>query len=404
MSNNSRIHLHYFVVCTALSAFTAAPCSAELPFTTVHKFNGTDGDSPQSGLSVLGTSLYGTTNAWGANGYGTLFSVSTLDQTFAKLHDFSPPAEGYLSARSMTPLGSKLYGTAFNGGTDNAGTVFGFDTTNNTLATLYMFSGSEQNGAYPACSLLNVGPVFYGLTQGLHGFGTVFTFNPATQFLSTIHKFSNSDGARPFGNLTLVGGRLYGTTYIGGPSGGTIFSIDPSNNTFATVHNFSASEGARPQGNLVAIGTKLYGTTQGNSGTIFSFDPVSGTLTTEHTFLGANGADPAGTLATAGSMLFGTTSRGGAANMGTAYSFDTSSGLFATLHSFTGDDGATPYSGLSLLDSTLYGTTWSGGLGHGTIFAIQIPEPSCQTLLLFGIAVVTAVTTSSRAAQSLKRR
>lgn len=96
MSNNSRIHLHYFVVCTALSAFTAAPCSAELPFTTVHKFNGTDGDSPQSGLSVLGTSLYGTTNAWGANGYGTLFSVSTLDQTFAKLHDFSPPAEGYL--------------------------------------------------------------------------------------------------------------------------------------------------------------------------------------------------------------------------------------------------------------------------------------------------------------------
>jgi len=68
------------------------------------------------------------------------------------------------------------------------------------------------------------------------------------------------------------------------------------------------------------------------------------------------------------------------------------------VHSFKGGttDGASPEAGLTLSGSVLYGTTSKGGaFGHGTIFAIPVPEPSSLVLATIG-AIVGATAVFSR--------
>lgn len=61
-----------------------------LTFTTLANFNGTNGQQPLYVSLVQGfdRSLYGTTNAGGASGYGTVFAI-TLQGQLKTLHSFS---------------------------------------------------------------------------------------------------------------------------------------------------------------------------------------------------------------------------------------------------------------------------------------------------------------------------
>jgi len=56
------------------------------------------------------------------------------------------------------------------------------------------------------------------------------------------------------------------------------------------------------------------------------------------------------------------------------------------LYSFDGTHGSLPYGDLTLSGSTLYGMAGGGANGYGTIFALEIPEPSA--LVLLGAAFV----------------
>jgi uncharacterized repeat protein (TIGR03803 family) len=86
------------------------------------------GDSPESGLSVVGTVLYGTTSAGGAAGDGVLYSYDTATSTYTDLFEFSdtPAAPGSAPAGTVTPIGNVLYGTANGGGTSGDGVLFSF--------------------------------------------------------------------------------------------------------------------------------------------------------------------------------------------------------------------------------------------------------------------------------------
>jgi uncharacterized repeat protein (TIGR03803 family) len=133
-------------------------------------------------------------------------------------------------------VGGTLYGTTCNGGANGYGTVYKI-TTSGTESVLYSFAGSPSDGACPVAGLTNVGGTLYGTTCdgganggsgrpcggiGATGYGTVYKITTSGTE-SVLHSFAGppSDGLTPFGGLINVGGTLYGTTL------GTVFSIVP---------------------------------------------------------------------------------------------------------------------------------------------------------------------------------
>lgn len=83
-----------------------------------------DGCNPYSTLVLVTGNLYGTTNAGGAYGGGTVFEISPTG-TETVLHSFNPSTDGSnpIAGLMRGPNGS-LYGTTTAGGAGNYGTVF----------------------------------------------------------------------------------------------------------------------------------------------------------------------------------------------------------------------------------------------------------------------------------------
>ena len=201
-------------------------------------------------LTASGKNFYGTTWEGGATlgsgaGLGTIFKFDPTKKTTTVLHSFAgSPNDGAYPASGVVVLGTALYGMTYYGGanpgTDLQGlcTIFKFDTTKKTLTVLHSFAGGSGDGARPIGRLIVSGTVLYGMTYqgGADNLGTIFMFNTKTGGPYTIlHSFAGGahDGAHPFGSLNLVGTTLYGLTSQGGiystteqpNGGGTIFSI-----------------------------------------------------------------------------------------------------------------------------------------------------------------------------------
>jgi uncharacterized repeat protein (TIGR03803 family) len=116
--------------------------------------------------------LYGTTQSGGGLGRGEVYSV-TPSGTVNVVYSFGGGTDGEGPYAGVTWFKGRLYGT----------TAFGGGTT---------------------CS-------YYGT-----GCGTVFEVSP-TGREKVLYRFAGgTDGASPYGGLTLLNGAFYGTTYYGG--------------------------------------------------------------------------------------------------------------------------------------------------------------------------------------------
>lgn len=266
--------------------------------TVLHSFGSRvkeDGVFPQGGLTVTGTSFYGTTDLGGA-GEGTVF-VSTSDGRERIIHTFEgPPKDGGFPIGDVTYESGVVYGTTQLGGggsscgSQGCGTVFKIDVAKRKLSLLYSFSGGSD-GAYPVSNLVDVNGTLYGVTAGLRrkvcskGCGNVFAITQDDKE-RVIHTFrGGNDGAEPFGDLLYYGGSFYGTTNFGGGSGcplrnsvgcGTVFKLTPSGHEM-TLHRFNYNDGFIPQTNLIQYNGTLYGTTTfggtKDEGTVFAVTP-----------------------------------------------------------------------------------------------------------------------------------
>jgi len=360
-------------------------------FTTLHSFDGTDGQYPEAPL-VQGANgmLYGTTFEGGASNDGTVFTINRSG-ALTTLHSFDGTDGAQLIGGLVQGTDGNFYGTTFEGGSSTncrggCGTIFKI-TPSGTLTTVHNFAGYPTDGSNSQAALIQAADGnFYGTTSGggTNGFGAIFKLTPGGT-LTILYSFGfYTDGASPVGGLVqAANGNFYGTAYDGGAdSDGTVFTITPGG-AFTTLYTFSGTDGALPYAGLVqAASGLLYGTTEiGGTigyGTIFTITPT-GTLTTLHDFDNTDGATPESALVQAANgKFYGTTYYGGTIGYGTVYSI-TASGTLTTLHSLDNTDGAFPYTAVvQATNGKFYGSTFGGGayttcsLGCGTVFSLSV--------------------------------
>jgi uncharacterized repeat protein (TIGR03803 family) len=164
-----------------LHSFTAAHINGNGVYTN------SDGVNPNGSLFLSGDRLYGAASAGGFNGNGTVFALSTNGSNFTILHSFTPlnyygnGVAGSYNSDGASPNGglilsrSTLYGTARAGGASGNGTVFAINTNGWGFEILCSFSGDYEWGG-PAGGVILSGNTLYGTTCGdYYDAGTVFS-------------------------------------------------------------------------------------------------------------------------------------------------------------------------------------------------------------------------------------
>lgn len=197
----------------------------------VHSFaGGSDGSKPSDvPIQASDGNLYGTTAVGGTSGVGTIFRL-TLSGTETILHAFAGGTSDGSSPYAGVIEGSdgNFYGTTQTGGASGQGTVYQL-TPGGVETLLHSFAGGSSDGADPYAGLIQgADGNFYGTTYngGASNDGTVYEITPSG-VESVLHSFSGSDGANLKASLVLGSdGNLYGTTFNGGAGGyGTFFEI-----------------------------------------------------------------------------------------------------------------------------------------------------------------------------------
>ena len=152
-----------------------------------------EGFNPNSSLVLSNNTLFGTAISGGSMGAGTVFAVNT-NGTFTTLHSFTFPVspdysnnDGASPYAGLTLSGSTLYGTASEGGKFGNGTVFAISTNGTGFTTLHNFTttlnGTNSDGflggGFPQPSLAISSNTLYGVAWigGTGGNGTVFSIS-----------------------------------------------------------------------------------------------------------------------------------------------------------------------------------------------------------------------------------
>jgi uncharacterized repeat protein (TIGR03803 family) len=324
--------------------------------------------------------------------------------------------------------GNTLYGTAQAGGGSGVGTVFAINTDSSGFTNLHSFAATSgpnftnRDGAHPYAVLILSGKTLYGtlVDGGSSGNGTVFAISTNGTGFTNLYNFSGgNDGANPEGGLVLAGSTLYGTTFYGGTNGnGAVFAISTNGTGFTKLYSFTAknynggtggmtnSDGANPYAVLLLSGNTLYGTasTGGNSdfgsGTAFAINTNGTGFTNLHSFIG-NAGEPFAGLILSGNTLYGTATLQGNLAYGTVFAVSTNGTGFTNFYTFSGgSDGAFPEGTLVLSGNTLYGTAEGGGsgngpAGNGTVFGLVLGSAPQLTITPVGTNVILTWTNSA---------
>ena len=368
-------------VCSEGGSFntgTVFKCTTEGSFSVLKQLNSSvDGGFSKSGLTSDGQGAFiGVTEYGGANGFGTLFTI-TESGTFYKVHDFDYTNEGSNPVtRVSTGENGAVYGVCAAGGAADFGTLFSFSS--GIVTKIHDFS-LPLDGASPRG--LNAGQTaFFGTTEngGRTNNGLFFTtlINGQT---TKLHSFDSMiEGRSPNGVLTVTDdGDFVGTARFGGlDDSGTIFSISPDGELTLLYTFATSNDGRYPYSAPVSHSDgNFYGTTVGggifDDGVIYRLDGDLTYTVLYELFSFYDGAAPeAGLTVGADGELYGLTTTGGSYNAGTLFKFDLSAGYPEVLHQFDPDnEGGTPKASLVLhSDGVLYGATSQGTIGGGALF------------------------------------
>jgi uncharacterized repeat protein (TIGR03803 family) len=394
-------------VTSSNATLTVIPVTSPgMTMSTLYSFSGgNDGGGPNGLIQAADGNFYGTTQNGGADSWGTIFKLPpggppAVLYSFTGGNDGAQPQDALMQGADGT-----FFGTAFDGGLFDNGTLFNFNT-NGLLTTPVEFN--ITNGDLPFAGLIRgTDGNYYGTTYqgGAAGHGTAYRMTPGGQ-LTLLYSFTGgNDGGFVRGGLVQGNdGSFYGTTFAAGVfNDGTLFKIT-TNGVLSTLLAFNGTNGANPAAGLAMDEDgDFYGVTTGGgqgAGTIFKL--AGGQFSVIYSFTGGNnGAEPIGALMQGGDgNFYGTTAYGGAYGDGTVFRISPN-GTFTNLLTFDGFNGANPMTPLAQgTDGSLYGTTQGGGsAGAGTIFRLtgsgapQITlQPESQTVYSGSTAVFSVTT------------
>jgi uncharacterized repeat protein (TIGR03803 family) len=287
---------------------------------------------------LFGTTSEGGQGSRCSLGCGMVFKITTSG-TLQALYYFNGSPDGAGPLGNLLTYRNRLYGVTYSGGQRSNGAIFEVGLTGRERV-LYSFHGGRDGGTPYAGLLDHKGLFYGTTRQGgkqscstsLLGCGTIFTVDQSG-VEDVVYRFQGGgDGAMPESDLTELHGRLYGTTFLGGGTlacnggCGTVFEFDPTSHTERVIYSFRGGfDGMHPAASLTVMNGKLYGTTElggyddcliiNSCGTVFEVT-TSGAERILYAFRGpfhGDGEIPqGGRLTPVNGVLYGTTDEGGA--------------------------------------------------------------------------------------------
>jgi uncharacterized repeat protein (TIGR03803 family) len=226
--------------------------------TTLASFGNGSGINPRSALIMDASgNLYGTTS-------GTVFELAAGTATITTLALVGGTPAGAL----VMDASGNLYGVTEYGGSSGDGTVFELAKGSSAITTLASFNGTD--GAYPESGLVMDGSGdLYGTAfqGGASNQGTVFELPYGSGTITTLASFDGTDGANPRGTLVMdSSGDLYGIAAVGGAFGfGSVFEVGQGSSAITTLASFGGRAGSNPSGLTVDGSGNPYGVTEDGS-------------------------------------------------------------------------------------------------------------------------------------------
>lgn len=209
--------------------------------------------------------IYGTTEAGGAAGFGTLYKLNPDGSGFRVLHSFTAgtssanfsgdggaPRGGLVHASDGNLYGLTLRGTATAGATinDSNGVIYRVAPDGTGYQVIFSF---DQNAAavgsmQPTALIQGRDGLLYGTLRavGVTAVGGIFSIRTDGTGFRILTAFSRATPANGFNPRTPVvhatDGFLYGTTNAGGArSAGTVFRMRPDGTGYQVIHSFAVA-------------------------------------------------------------------------------------------------------------------------------------------------------------------
>jgi uncharacterized repeat protein (TIGR03803 family) len=145
----------------------------------LHTFtNVPDGFFPFGGVVLNNGVLYGTTQLGGTNSTGTIFSINTNGTGYQVLYNFGNfSTDGVYPKAELLFDGGYLYGGTITSGRGGGGTLFRLSSNGSGFTVIHSFTNSSAGGSYLSHGVIKIGSVLFGSTYqgGISNVGTLFS-------------------------------------------------------------------------------------------------------------------------------------------------------------------------------------------------------------------------------------
>jgi uncharacterized repeat protein (TIGR03803 family) len=226
----------------------SVPVSGGNP-TVLTSFNLTNGAYPVGGLTLSGNILYGTTSGAGPGGgvdaYGEVFSLPTTGGSPTALVYFNQ-TNGSAPFASLTLSGNTLYGTTLNGGANGDGTIFSLSLQ--TIVALSATSPGTYGNSQGSLAITSSNGSYKGsgesIVETTTGYIQTSAWNPATNIEIYALDISDSAPTNLPEDLAALVSQIDSDAYSGywvsaskkDPTSGEFLAVTPGNyNLYVTV-------------------------------------------------------------------------------------------------------------------------------------------------------------------------
>jgi uncharacterized repeat protein (TIGR03803 family) len=205
--------------------------------TTLATFTGPNGAYPNSTpVMAANGDIYAIAGAGGQFGNGAMIKIAAGTGSVTTVANFNGTNGANPTAKLVLGPNGHIYGTTANGGIGftgqetGDGTVFDYNPGTGSLTTIVQFNGANglEPSFYGGMILDGAGNLFGTTYQGgSFNKGTVFEISMSTNTLTTLFNFNGTNGNGPLGTLFAdASGNLFGATAFGGtPTWGNVYEL-----------------------------------------------------------------------------------------------------------------------------------------------------------------------------------